>query len=285
MNRSTAGPPPPSRGSTRVPCVTLGSWMAVRRTRGRPRRPEVRVRPGRGPGPDGLAGRDAGAGLDGPGTAVKRWRGEVSLSPGVPMSDSSSDSSRGADTPDHDDVTVLLRRWSDGDRAALDRLMPLIYDQLRGVAHRRLEGERTGHTLRTTALVHEAYARIAGAGLRWEDRAHFFALAARTMRRILVDYARARVAEKRGGDVEPLSLDALTVEVAAEGQGRDAEVLALHDALEKLEAQDERKARVIEAHIFGGLTYEETARALGISPATVDRDLRLAKAWLARELG
>jgi RNA polymerase sigma factor (TIGR02999 family) len=182
------------------------------------------------------------------------------------------------------DVTMLLRRWSDGDERALDRLLPMVYDQLRGVAHRRLEGERTGHTLQTTALVHEAYARMAGADLRWQDRAHFFALAARTMRRILVDYARARVAEKRGGSAVPVSLDALTVEIAGDG-GMDADVLALHDALERLETQDPRKAKVVEAHVFGGLTYDETAEALGISAATVDRDLRLAKAWLARELG
>ncbi len=182
------------------------------------------------------------------------------------------------------DVTLLLRRWSDGDEGALDQLLPMVYDQLRGVAHRRLEGERTGHTLQTTALVHEAYARMAGSDLRWQDRAHFFALAARTMRRILVDYARARMAEKRGGAAVPVSLDALTVEIAGEG-GMDADVLALHEALERLEAQDPRKAQVVEAHVFGGLTYAETAEALGISAATVDRDLRLAKAWLARELG
>ena len=180
------------------------------------------------------------------------------------------------------EVTTLLRRWSDGDEEALDRLMPLIYDQLRGVAHRRLEGERTGHTLQTTELVHEAYARLADADLRWEDRAHFFALAARTMRRILVDYARSRMAAKRGGGEDPVSLAELSVELPDEG--RDADVVALHEALERLEAQDERKARVIEAHVFGGLTYEETATALGISAATVDRDLRMAKAWLAREL-
>jgi RNA polymerase sigma-70 factor (ECF subfamily) len=182
------------------------------------------------------------------------------------------------------DVTVLLRRWSEGDERALERLLPLVYDQLKGVAHRRLEGERTGHTLQTTALVHEAYARMVGADLRWQDRAHFFALAARTMRRILVDYARARMADKRGGSADPVSLDALTVEIAG-ADGIDADVLALHAALERLEAQDPRKARVVEAHVFGGLTYEETAEALGISAATVDRDLRLAKAWLTRELG
>jgi RNA polymerase sigma factor (TIGR02999 family) len=161
--------------------------------------------------------------------------------------------------------------------------MPLVYEELRRVAHRRLAGERTGHTLQTTALVHEAYARMAEADLPMQNRAHFFALAARTMRRILVDYARARLADKRGGGAQAVPLDDLTVELADGGE--DAEILALHEALQALERQDERKARVIEAHIFGGLTYDETAAALGISPATVDRDLRLAKAWLARELG
>jgi len=181
------------------------------------------------------------------------------------------------------EVTRLLRRWSDGDESALDRLMPLVYDELRGVAHRRLAGERTGHTLQTTALVHEAYARFADLDLRWKDRAHFFALAARTMRRILVDYARARIADKRGGGAEAVSLDDLTVSLASEGDDV-VEILALHEALEALERQDERKARVIEAHIFGGLTYDETAAAVGVSAATVDRELRLGKAWLARAL-
>lgn len=178
---------------------------------------------------------------------------------------------------------MLLRRWSDGDERALERLIPLVYEQLRGVAHRRLASERTGHTLQTTALVHEAYARIAGADVRLKDRAHFFALAARTMRRILVDYARARVAGKRGAGADVVSFQALSLELA--DGGPNAEVLELHEALVKLEAQDARKARVVEAHVFGGLTYAETAEALGISAATVDRDLRLAKAWLARELG
>lgn len=185
--------------------------------------------------------------------------------------------------PSGPDVTRLLRRWTDGDESALDRLIPLVYDQLRGVAHRRLEGERKGHTLQTTALVHEAYARLAAADLRWKDRAHFFALAARAMRRILVDYARARQSERRGEGVEPIRLDALTADMVGDG-GVDVQVLDLHRALEKLEAQDGRKARVVEAHVFGGLTYDETAEALGISAATVDRDLRFARAWLAREL-
>ena len=180
------------------------------------------------------------------------------------------------------EVTVLLRRWSDGDERALDRLMPLVYEELRRVAHRRLAAERSDHTLQTTALVHEAYARMAEADLRLQDRAHFFALAARTMRRILVDYARARLAEKRGGGAQAITLDRVSVELA--DQGEHADILALHEALEALERQDPRKAQVIEAHIFGGLTYDETAAALGISAATVDRDLRMAKAWLAREL-
>jgi RNA polymerase sigma factor (TIGR02999 family) len=181
-----------------------------------------------------------------------------------------------------EEVTGLLRRWGDGDESALDRLMPLVYDELHRVAHRRLAGEHTGHTLQTTELVHEAYARFAGADLRWSDRAHFFALAARTMRRILVDYARARSAGKRGGDVSPVTLH---TSIEAEGGAFHAiDVLALHDALERLAKQDARKAEAVEAHIFGGLTYQETAGALGISLATVDRELRLAKAWLAREL-
>ena len=180
-------------------------------------------------------------------------------------------------------VTVLLKRWSDGDPDAFDRLVPLVYDQLRGVAHRRLRIERDEHTLQTTALVHEAYARLAGGDLRLKDRAHFFALAARTMRRILVDHARTRMSQKRGGGTEIRSLQEISVEVAGEDDAAD--VVELHHALEKLEAQDERKARVIEAHVFGGLTYDEIAIALDISAATVHRDLRMARAWLARELG
>ncbi len=180
------------------------------------------------------------------------------------------------------EVTLLLREWGGGDKRALDHLMPLVYDELRAVAHRRLASEATGHTLQTTALVHEAYARLVASDVNWQDRAHFFALAAHTMRRILVDYARARLSAKRGSGAEKVSLDDPAVRVAAEDN--DLEILSLHDALDALEVQDERKARVIEAHIFGGLTYEETAKALDISPATVDRELRMAKAWLAREL-
>jgi RNA polymerase sigma factor (TIGR02999 family) len=189
------------------------------------------------------------------------------------------------DTPssgDRAEVTALIQRWSSGDEDALDRLIPLVYDQLRAVAHGRLRSERTGNTLQTTALVHEAYARLAGAALSLRDRAHFFALAARTMRRVLVDSSRARLAEKRGGGAEVVPLGAAALELA---DGRDAEdVLELHEALERLEAQDPRKARVIEAHVFAGMTRDEIAEVLGVSTPTVDRDLRMARAWLAREL-
>jgi RNA polymerase sigma factor (TIGR02999 family) len=189
------------------------------------------------------------------------------------------------DTPspgDRAEVTALIRRWSSGDQGALDRLIPLVYDQLRVVAHRRLRSEHPGNTLQTTALVHEAYARLAGADLDLRDRAHFFALAARTMRRVLVDSSRARLARKRGGGAEIVPLDAVGLELA---DGRDAEeVLELHEALERLEAQDPRKAKAIEAHVFAGMTHDEIAEALGVSTTTVDRDLRMARAWLAREL-
>jgi RNA polymerase sigma-70 factor, ECF subfamily len=183
---------------------------------------------------------------------------------------------------DRAEVTALIQMWSSGDEDALDRLIPLVYDQLRAVAHGRLRSERTGNTLQTTALVHEAYARLAGAELNLRDRAHFFAVAARTMRRVLVDASRARLAGKRGGGAEVVPLGAAALELA---DGSDAEnVLELHEALERLEAQDPRKAKVIEAHVFAGMTRDEIAEALGVSTPTVDRDLRMARAWLAREL-
>jgi len=235
--------------------------------------PEVRARPAVRSACLGLFGWMVGVGLDGArvtGTGCHMVPDPLDAPPGP--------------TASPEEITRLLRRWGDGDESALDRLMPLVYADLHQVAHRRLGGERTGHTLQTTALVHEAYARLAGSDVRWSDRAHFFALAARAMRRILVDYARRRVASKRGGDA-----DFVTVETSSLGAEEDEsdplEILALHEALEALERQDERKAAVVEAHIFGGLTYQETAEALGISAATVDRELRMAKAWLARELG
>lgn len=177
---------------------------------------------------------------------------------------------------DHTEVSRLLLEWRDGDESALDRVVPLVYDQLHSLAHRYLRGERPDHTLQTTALINEAYLRLVGADVDWDGRAHFMAVAAQTMRRILVDHARARASLKRGGGAAQVDLD--VADVAAPEAGW--EILALDQALEGVAAVDERKARVVELHYFGGCTYDETARALDISPATVERDLRLARAWL-----
>ncbi|MGE0556216.1 MAG: sigma-70 family RNA polymerase sigma factor [Gemmatimonadales bacterium] len=179
------------------------------------------------------------------------------------------------------DVTTLLRAWRGGDEHALDRMVPLVYDELRVIATRLMRGERADHTLQATALVHEAYARLVDAQVDWRDRSHFFAIAARQMRRILVDHAKARGRVKRGGGERPLTLDEA---IAVSGDAND-NLVELDEALERLATIDERKAKVVELHYFGGLTYDEAAEVLGISPATVDRDLRFAKAWLYRELG
>ena len=180
------------------------------------------------------------------------------------------------------EITAFLRQWSDGDRTALDRLVPVVYDQLRRLAHDRLRDERPGHTLNTTALVHEAYIRLVDVReVRFRDRAHFLAMAARVMRRVLVDYARSRNALKRGTGVVPAPLEeALLVPDAVVGV-----VEELDDALERLEVEDERAARTVEHRYFGGLTLEETAEVLAVSVSTVKGDLRFARAWLARELG
>ncbi|MCH9649479.1 MAG: sigma-70 family RNA polymerase sigma factor [Deltaproteobacteria bacterium] len=178
------------------------------------------------------------------------------------------------------DVTELLDRWGTGDRDALEALIPLVYEELRAVARRRLRSERPGHTLSPTDLVHEAYGRLVEAEVPWQDRVHFFAVAAGTMRRVLVDHARSRTRNKRGGAALRVTL---TESVPLEAGDPEA-MLALHRALEKLEAKDSRKARVLELHFFAGLSYAETALALDISEATVDRDLRFARAWLQREL-
>jgi RNA polymerase sigma factor (TIGR02999 family) len=178
------------------------------------------------------------------------------------------------------DVSRLLLAWKAGEKAALDELMPLVYDELHALADRHLRGEHPGHTLQTTALIHEAYIRLIGADVHWEGRVHFFAVAARLMRRILVDHARTRRRAKRGGGATPASLDE-ELAITPEPPG---DILALDDALERLFVLDERKARAVELHYFGGLTYDETAAALGVSAATIDRELRLAKAWLYREL-
>ena len=177
-------------------------------------------------------------------------------------------------------VTNLLRAWRRGDPAAFDRLTPLVYDELRRRAAHYARGERRSHTLRPTALVHEAYLRLVQLDrVDWQDRNHFFALAARQMRRILIDAARARRYQKRGGDVLNVTLDeALAV------SERGPDLIALDDALCLLAEKDERKARVVEMRFFAGLTNEEIASALGISTDTVTRDWRLAKLWLKREL-
>lgn len=183
---------------------------------------------------------------------------------------------------ERDDITGRLRELSQGRAEVLDRLMPIVYDKLRRIAHAQLRGERPEHTLNTTALVNEAYLKLVNVRqVQWRDRAHFFAMAARLMRRILIDYARARQREKRGGDAVHVPL--------AEAQdiplGRAADdLLALDEALARLETQSERQCRVVECRCFAGMTLEETAAALGISVATVKRDWTFSRAWLNREL-
>jgi RNA polymerase sigma-70 factor, ECF subfamily len=178
-------------------------------------------------------------------------------------------------------VTAALIAWSAGDASALETLVPIVEADLRRMARRHLARERPGHTLQTTALVNEAYLRLIDQKrVRWQNRAHFFAIAAQAMRRILIGMARARSAEKRGGPARPVSLD-LAAEVAVD---RAAELVALDDALDALAALDPRRARVVELRYFGGLSVEETAEALTVSPETVMRDWKRARAWLAAEL-
>ena len=176
-------------------------------------------------------------------------------------------------------ITALLKEWRAGDRAALDRLTPVVYDELRRLARRSMAGENKGHTLQPTAVVNEAYLRLVGADVTWRDRVHFFAVAARLLRRILVDHARARSRVKRSGGAR-VPLDESSLFTPAPGR----EMVALDEALNELATHDARKAQVVELHFFGGLTYDEIAEAVGISAATVDRDLRLAKAWLQRHM-
>lgn len=183
------------------------------------------------------------------------------------------------------EVTVLLQAWQQGDRAAFDRLVPLVYDELRSLARAQLRRDAGQWTLQATALVHEAYFRLAGAEIDWEGRSHFFAIAARVMRQVLVDEARRRQAEKRGGGVRPLELIAgAAVEEAAKGAEAEEDLLALDAALVRLAQLDSRRAQVVELRYFAGMTIEETGRHLGLSHATVERDLKLARAWLARQL-
>jgi RNA polymerase sigma factor (TIGR02999 family) len=178
------------------------------------------------------------------------------------------------------DITLLLQRWSDGDRAALDKLMPLIYERLQRLAHERLRDERHALSVETTALVHDAYLKMVDLRrARFQDRAHFMAMASRIMRRILVDRARARRAEKRGGGAAPIELtDELQI-----SDDRAEALTDLDDALERLAAVDPRRSQILEHRYFAGLSLEETAEVLGVSLATVKRDLRFARAWLAAE--
>lgn len=179
------------------------------------------------------------------------------------------------------DVTQLLTAITDGDADALDRLFPLVYEQLRGQARRELRRERQDHTLNATGLVHEAYVALVQLDrISWRGRAHFFGAAAQAMRRILIDYARRRSAEKRGAGAEHVPID----DVVVAARERPADLIALDEALERLELLNARQARVVECRFFAGMEVDETAEALGISPATVKRDWTVARAWLNREL-
>ena len=179
------------------------------------------------------------------------------------------------------DITAMLRWWNRGDDAALQALVPVVYDELRRLADSYLRRERPGHTLQATALIHEAYLRLAAQeNVEWQNRSHFFGVAAHLMRLILTDYARAHLAAKRGGDGQKVEFDE-----NAMGMSRSPEdLIALEEALELLAAFDDRKARILEMRFFGGMTPEETAESLGVSEPTVRRELRLAKAWLHRHL-
>jgi RNA polymerase sigma factor (TIGR02999 family) len=186
------------------------------------------------------------------------------------------------------DITALLHDLRDGDENVVDQLMPVVYDELRGIARRQLRRERPDHTLSTTALVHEAYVRLVDQTLvAWQDRAHFFAVAARAMRRVLVDHARKRTALKRGGKQQPIPLDRLSGLGAKAQVSIDAQadlLLSLDEALDRLAVFSDRLARIVELRFFGGMTEEETAEALGVSARTVRRDWVKAKAWLFKEL-
>ena len=177
--------------------------------------------------------------------------------------------------------TQLLTEWRSGQTQALDRLTPLVYDELRRLARNYMRGERGGHTLQATAVVHEAFMRLIQANVALQDRGHFFALASRLMRRVLVDHAKSRSRIKRNAGIR----DALVQDSSEAVALADFDVVALDDALEGLQQMEPRLAQVIELHYFGGLTYEQIAAALGISAATVHRDIRLARAWLLNEIG
>lgn len=191
----------------------------------------------------------------------------------------SQDSIAGSDEPSRD-VTLLLRRWAAGDSSALDHLTPLIYSELRKLAHNSLRREARDVPLETTALVQEAFVRLLKTEVDWQDRRHFFALSARLIRRVLVDLARERKSDRRGYGISHLPLE----QTALASPDRPPDILALDDALTALAKFDDRKARVVELRFFAGLTIDETADTLSISHATVERDLQAAKAWLAQEI-
>jgi RNA polymerase sigma factor (TIGR02999 family) len=183
--------------------------------------------------------------------------------------------------PQSQQITELLQSWSQGDRGAIEKLVPLVYDELHRLAKRYMSDERPGHTLQTTALVNEAYLRLVHSShTGWEGRTHFFGVCAQLMRRILVDWARSRQALKRGGDVSALDLE----EALAAAKQPDSDLVAIDDALKALAAIDPRKSEVVEMRFFGGLSVKETAEVLKVSPETVQRDWKLAKSWLRREL-
>ncbi len=182
--------------------------------------------------------------------------------------------------PDPKLVTQLLQQWGNGNKDALDQLMPVVYEQLRRLAANCLRSERPDHTLRATALVHEAYLRLVDSNVTFQDRVHFYAVSARVLRRILVDHAKTKNRQKRGGEFEKIPLD----DAIMVGPQADRGIIELDDALMRLAEHDQRKSDLIELLFFGGLTYDEAAEALKISPATVHRELSLAKAWLHREM-
>lgn len=191
-------------------------------------------------------------------------------------------SEQSAARPPTEAITELLRAWSDGEREGADALVPLVYEELKRQARRYLRRERAGHTLQTTALVNEAYLKLIDQrNVKWQNRAHFFGIAAQMMRRILVDYARERHRQKRGGTAEHLPLDEAFAVAAGE---RDIDLLALDEALNRLAKLDERQARIVELRYFSGLSTEETAEVIGISVSTVKANWSMAKAWLYHEL-
>jgi RNA polymerase sigma factor (TIGR02999 family) len=184
--------------------------------------------------------------------------------------------------PESNEITVMLRKWSEGSQEALNDLLPLVYDELHKRARQYLRRERSDHTLQPTALIHEAYLKLAGQNnMTWQDRSHFFAISANVMRRILVDHARAKHRDKRGGDDIKIPLEEAALVINKE---KDVNLIALDEALNRLAALDEQQSRIVELRYFSGLSLEETAEALSISRSTAARDWAMAKAWLHREL-